>query len=115
MSQAHWEVLGHANEVAKREVYRLLLATASGGNTTTRHGLLIAGVLPLRALRGRPHAVIVAGVHLIYRAIPNLLIFCVELARSQELFLSAQERSCSLRQGFWMEGELPRIGCLSPN
>ena len=56
-----WEVLGHANEVAKREVYRPLLATSSGGNTTTRHGLLIAGAVPLRALRGRPHTVIVAG------------------------------------------------------
>ena len=56
-----WEVLGHANDVLNREVYRLLIATESGGKTRTRHGLQIAGTLPLRSLRGHPHTVIVAG------------------------------------------------------
>jgi transcriptional regulator GlxA family with amidase domain len=56
-----WEVFGHANDVLEREVYRLLIATGSGGKMRTRHGLHIAQTLPLRSLRGRPHTVIVAG------------------------------------------------------
>ena len=57
-----WEVLGHANDLLGREVYRLHLLGPSAPGVKTRFGLELAGVRPLPARLGEPpDLAIVAG------------------------------------------------------
>lgn len=56
-----WSVLGYANEVVAREVYRLHLAAALGGDIRTRHGLAITGARPLGEAVGAADIVVLAG------------------------------------------------------
>lgn len=58
-----WAVFNYANEVADRELYRLSAWSPLGGQTRTRHGLLLAATQRLRApLRGhQPDVIVVAG------------------------------------------------------
>ncbi len=57
-----WSVLGYANEVAAREVYRPHLASPLGGDIRTRHGLAIAGARPLdEIVVGAADIVVVSG------------------------------------------------------
>ena len=57
-----WSVLGYANEVAGREVYKLHLAAPLSGEIRTRHGLAITGARPLgEATVGAADMVVIAG------------------------------------------------------
>jgi transcriptional regulator GlxA family with amidase domain len=58
-----WSVLGYTNEIMEREVYRLRLISPLGGDTSTRHGLVISGARPLGDTRnlGRPDIIVIAG------------------------------------------------------
>jgi transcriptional regulator GlxA family with amidase domain len=56
-----WSVLGYANEVVEREVYKLHLRSPLGGATATRHGLTIM-TQPLSDSEGEaPDVVVVSG------------------------------------------------------
>jgi transcriptional regulator GlxA family with amidase domain len=57
-----WEVLGHANEVLGRAAYELELVGPSAPAVKTRHGIVVAGIRPLRRAGARlPDVAIVAG------------------------------------------------------
>jgi transcriptional regulator GlxA family with amidase domain len=58
-----WAVLGYANEIAGKQIYRMKLVTPQGGDILTRHGLAIGNALALgdRGTREWPHTVVIAG------------------------------------------------------
>jgi transcriptional regulator GlxA family with amidase domain len=61
-----WSVLGYANEVVGRELYRTRLLTASSHEVRTRHGLMLGGALSLAeaARLPAPDILVVAGAGL---------------------------------------------------
>jgi transcriptional regulator GlxA family with amidase domain len=58
-----WAVLGYTNEVMQREVYRQFVISPFGGETCTRHGLVVGGTRPLgdEIVVGARDVVVVAG------------------------------------------------------
>ena len=58
-----WAVLGYANEVVGREIYRSRLIAPSAGDVRTRHGLMLSGALSLNEAARLPAAdmLVVAG------------------------------------------------------
>jgi transcriptional regulator GlxA family with amidase domain len=58
-----WAVLGYANEIAGKQIYRMRLVTPNGGDILTRHGLALGNALVLHDRRTRewPHTVVIAG------------------------------------------------------
>lgn len=57
-----WEVLGHANDLLGREVYRLSAFGVKSPDTGTRFGLVLGGLQPLpRRISAYPDTVVVAG------------------------------------------------------
>src|SRR5262245_23913913 len=58
-----WAVLGYTNEVVLREVYRPYVIAPLGGETCTRHGLVVGGTRPLgdEIVIGAKDVVVVAG------------------------------------------------------
>lgn len=58
-----WAVLGYANEIAGKQLYRMRLVTPHGGDILTRHGLALGNALVLRdrGTREWPHTVVIAG------------------------------------------------------
>ena len=56
-----WSVLGYANEVVEREVYRLQLRSPLGGACATRHGLAIVTRPLSDSAGGAPDVVVVSG------------------------------------------------------
>lgn len=56
-----WSVLGYANEVVGREVYRLQLRSPFGGETATRHGLRIVTRPLSDSAGGAPDLIVVSG------------------------------------------------------
>ena len=58
-----WSVLGYANEVAGLQLYTPQLVAPTGGDITTRHGIILGSARSLKeaARRGMPDILVVAG------------------------------------------------------